>query len=195
MLVSLALSVLVAAPSPPKGEPMPTDPVLRRHLEGKTVLVLGDSMIVTGLEIWMRQVVRAHGGRMERWARASSTTEEWGSGRLLGRALARHKPDVVLIVLGSNELYLKSPQDRAKHVRSIVAGLGSRPYRWLGPPVWGSQSGIVEVIRTNLPPGRFYPFNGRAIGRHADGRHPSPWGARTWTYDFASWWIARLKME
>lgn len=175
--------------------PVPTDPVLRRHLQGKTVLLLGDSMIVTGLEIWMRAVVRAHGGRMRRWAWASSTTESWATGRILDLALRRHRPDVVLVVLGSNELYLDHPAERAPHVRTIVARLAPRPYRWLGPPVWKRQTGILEVLRTNVPKGRFYPFNGHAIARDKDGKHPSPWGSRTWAYDFARWWIARLKAE
>lgn len=195
VLLALAIAMATPAPSRPAAVPVPQDPALRRHLQGKTVLVLGDSMIVTGLVIWLGAVVRTNGGTLKRWAWASSTTETWATGRVLDLALRRHKPDIVLVVLGSNELYLDRPVERARHVRAIVARLGSRPYRWLGPPVWGRQTGILEVIRQNVPAGRFYPFNGRPIARNRDGKHPSPWGARTWTYDFARWWIARLKAE
>lgn len=187
-------STSARSPRRPK-VPVPTDPVLRRHLAGKKVLLLGDSMIVTGLEIWMRALITANGGRMERWAWASSSTESWATGPVLDRALRRHKPDLVLVVLGSNELYLEKPAERSKHVRTILARLAPRPCRWLGPPVWGRQTGIVEVLEASVPKGRFYPFNGRGMERHRDGKHPSPWGSRAWAYDFAVWWIARLKAE
>lgn len=175
--------------------PAPRDPVLRRHLRGKTVLVLGDSMIPAGLEIWIRQVIRIHGGRYRRWAWASSTTKRWATSGVLARALRKYRPDLVLIVLGSNELFLDHPARRARYVRAILKAIAPRPYRWLGPPAWSQDTGILEVLRRTIPAGRFYPFNGRAIARDRDGHHPTAWGARTWTYDFVRWWIHRLKRE
>ena len=195
LLLILALSAAEVGPTRPAPVPVPTDPALTRALKGKTVLVLGDSMIVTGLEIWLRHVVRKHGGTLKRWAWASSTTEKWAAPGMLERALRKHRPDRVLIVLGSNELYLQAPRAREKHIRTILRKLGKRPYRWLGPPVWKRQTGIVDVMKRTIPKHRFYPFNGRPIARNKDGKHPSPWGARTWTYDFVRWWIARLKAE
>ena len=193
LALTLALLAAEGAPSRPAPVPVPTDPVLARTLKGKTVLVLGDSMIVTGFEIWIRAAIHKHGGIFRRWSWASSTTRKWANSGVLERALRKYHPDIVLILLGSNELYLDHPEERARHVKTIVRKLGKRPFWWLSPPVWGKQTGIVDVIRRNVPRGRFYPFNHHKIARMKDGHHPSPWGARTWAYDFVRWWIQRLK--
>jgi hypothetical protein len=193
LIAALATTTGISS-RPPRVKP-PGDPVLKAHLQGKTVLALGDSMIVTGLEIWLRQVVRKHGGKLKRWSWASSTTRKWATTGALRRALRKHRPDVVIIVLGSNELYLDHPEKRARYVKAMLRRIEPRPYRWLGPPVWNTQTGIVDMLEKTVPEGRFYRFNGRKIGRHKDGRHPSVYGSRTWTHDFVRWWIKRLKAE
>jgi len=193
-LIAALVTTTGISSRPPRVNP-PGDPVLKEHLQGKTVLALGDSMIVTGLEIWLRQVVRKHGGKLERWSWASSTTRKWATTGALRRALRKHRPDVVLVVLGSNELYLDHPERRARYVKAMLRRIEPRPYRWLGPPVWNTQTGIVDMLDKTVPKGRFYRFNGRKIRRHKDGRHPSVYGSRTWTHDFVRWWIKRLKAE
>lgn len=194
MLCSLVLSAPLAPRAPTPAFRYAT-PELTRHFKGKTVLFVGDSMIVTGLDIWVRNWVQKNGGTYRRHYYSSSTTQTWATTRALEYALGRYKPHYIFVVLGSNELYIPQPQKRARYVRTILKKLGKRPYRWIGPPRWAPDTGIVKVLARTVPAGRFYPFNGRRIGRAKDGKHPSIMGSKTWALDIFKWYTARLKKE
>jgi hypothetical protein len=201
-MISTALLVtllLAGTPVAPATRPAPAAAAAtfdwKQHLGGKTVLVVGDSMIVTGLEVWMKPFIKRHGGRYERLAWASSTTIAWAKTKRLEWALGRFKPDLVWVVLGANELFLDKPDAMAVHVRKIVEKIGVRPFRWFGPPIWRKDSGIVRVISENVPTGTFYPFNGKKIGRDPDGRHPNVRGAKVWFEDMMLWYEERVRAE
>jgi hypothetical protein len=197
-LVLLSIAVLAGTPVAPATRPVVATPPAfdwKAQLENKTVLVIGDSMIVTGLEVWMKPWIKRNGGRYERLAWASSTTIAWATTKRLDWALSRWKPDLVLVVLGSNELFLDKPDAMAPHIRTILKKIGTRPFRWFGPPIWRKDSGIVRVISENLPPGTFYPFNGKKIARDADGRHPNVRGSKVWFQDMIQWFEDRLRVE
>jgi len=168
---------------------------MTRQFKGKTVLFVGDSMIVTGLDIWARNWVEKNGGTYRRHYYSSSTTRSWATTRALEYALQHYKPHFVFVVLGSNELYIPNPHLHAGYVRTILKKLGKRPYRWIGPPRWAPDTGIVKILASIVPANRFYPFNGRHIGRAKDGKHPSIEGSRTWAHDIFRWYAARLKKE
>jgi len=194
LLCSLVLSAPVAPGARPPGFSYAT-PRVTRHFKGKTVLFVGDSMIVTGLDIWARNWVQRNGGTYRRHYHSSSTTQTWATTRALEYALQRYKPHIVFIVLGANELFISKPQRRARYVRVILRKLGKRPYRWIGPPGWAPDTGIIKVLAHTVPAGRFYPFNGRRISRAADGKHPSLTGSRTWAQDIFTWYARQLKKE
>jgi lysophospholipase L1-like esterase len=197
LALATCLTTAPVAPTGPAVPPTPPRPAfsMTDYLNGKTVLVVGDSMIVTGLEIWLKDYLRKHGARYQRLAWASSTTIAWAKGKRLDWALRKHRPDLVLVVLGSNELFLDKPQAMAPHVRTIVQKINPRPFRWIGPPIWRKDSGIVKVIEENVPPGMFYRFNGRKIHRDPDGRHPSVKGAKSWLEDIIVWFEARVRLD
>ena len=148
-----------------------------------------------GLDIWARQWIKRHGGRYHRISIASSTTRSWATQKRLSWALRKYRPDLVFFVLGANELQHPHPATEARSVRAIVKKLGTIPFRWIGPPIWRKDTGIVRVIAANLPKGRFYKFNGRKIGRARDGKHPSVWGSKTWANDIFRWYEQRLSAE
>ncbi len=171
------------------------DPVVSRHLRGKTVLFVGDSMIVSGLDIWARYWVRKNGGTYFRRYMSSSTIKTWATTSILDRALKRYHPHLVFLVLGSNDLYLTNPGRQARHVRTILGKLGQIPFFWIGPPRWAPDTGIIKVFARTIPAGRFYPFNDHRIGRARDGKHPSLAGSKTWARDIFAWFARRLRKE
>jgi len=195
----LLCSLVLAAPAPrrarPKKQSWYVTPTVTRQFKGKTVLFVGDSMIITGLDIWVRYWVQKNGGTYRRLHHSSSTTRTWANTKALDYALQRYKPDIVFVVLGSNELYLRKPQRQARFVRKILKKLGKLPYRWIGPPRWARDTGIIKVLARTVPAGHFYPFNDRRIGRTSDGKHPSIRGSRVWARDIFAWYNRRLKKE
>jgi lysophospholipase L1-like esterase len=156
-------------------------------LKDKTVLLLGDSM-AEGLGWFLREKVESAGGRyiIEPWQ--SSTIVSWESGRLK-QALARHKPDILFIALGSNELFVERPeQTRAPQIRQLTKDIGDLPAYWIGPPSWKPDNGLVRVIQENFQPEHFYNSNDLKVPRRADGAHPTREGFELWANLVWDWY-------
>jgi lysophospholipase L1-like esterase len=156
-------------------------------LQHKTVLLVGDSM-AEGVAPWLQKKVEAVGGRFINGQERSSTIVWWqGSGKLR-ELLARHRPDVVFIALGSNEIFIEQPGLRAPVIKQMVDELGNRPGYWIGPPCWKPDLGLVRVIEENFQPGHFYNSNDLKVPRAPDGKHPTAQGYQTWTELVWNWY-------
>ena len=100
--------------------------------------------------------------------------------RTLRADLARVKPDLVLLTLGANDVFLPSPEKLAGDVRAIVATVGTRDCYWIGPPTWKTDTGIVAVIRANVGHCRFFDSSLLPLARAKDGIHPTDRGGEQW---------------
>ena len=160
-------------------------------LSGRRVLVIGDSM-AQGLAPFLQRKVEAAGGRLLNAAEQSSTILWWqGSGKL--RALiAQHRPDIIFIALGSNELFVKDSEMRAPLIRSMAAEIGSREAYWVGPPSWKPGSKLLPVIEENFLPRRFYNSDNLNVPRGKDGKHPTLEGYERWVESIWSWYARTL---
>jgi lysophospholipase L1-like esterase len=156
-------------------------------LRNKTILLVGDSM-AEGVGPWLQKKVEEVGGRFINGQERSSTIVWWqGSGKLR-ELIARHRPDVVFIALGSNEIFLEQPALRAPLIKQMVEEIGARPGYWIGPPSWKPDSGLVHVIEENFQPGHFYNSNDLKVPRAPDGKHPTAQGYQTWTELVWNWY-------
>lgn len=115
----------------------------------------------------------------------SSSTLSWDNDRKLQRAMYKYDPEVVLISLGSNELFDPKPERRAGAIRRLVADTRGRPCLWIGPPAWKKDKGFIRVLKANLGHCRYFDSTALELERMADGRHPSwsasyRWAAAVW---------------
>lgn len=179
----------VEAPSPPPVasvvEPVatiPEEPEEPPHGvtigSGTRVLLFGDSMVKAGLGFRLAQLVKERGGIYLEDYWTSSSTKLWSEGDRLDRLLAEKKPDVVFVVLGSNEVFLMD-KHAATNVQKIVAKFAGKPCVWIGPPVWSVQKGIVEIERDNSPPCEFFDSSNLKLERQWDKIHPNTKGGAT----------------
>jgi len=163
--------------------------VLPVSLRNKTVMLIGDSM-AEGVGPSLQKKVEEAGGRFVNAQERSSTIVWWqGSGKLR-ELLARHRPDLVFVALGSNEIFLQEPDLRAPLIKQMVAEIGARPSFWIGPPCWKPDLGLVRVIEENFQPGHFYNSNDLKVPRARDGKHPTAQGYEQWT-NLVWRWYAR----
>ena len=117
----------------------------------------------------------------------SATLLSSEAGLHLTESVEKHKPDLVLINLGTNEVFVPAPQALEGRIRAIVRRVGARDCIWIGPPTWNGDKGIVEVLRENVAPCRFFDSSNMGIERISDGIHPTDkggeqWAARFWTF-------------
>ena len=177
LVASVTPSAVASAPtslaSPPTAAPIPI-------AAGTRVLVFGDSFVAAGLSQRLKRLVEDRGGKLVADAWTSSTTAAWASGDRLATLLAGSKPDVVLVSIGANEVFLPAPEARAQYVRAIVQRLGGRPCVWISTPLWKGETGITAVSRANAAPCTFFDSSALPIERNPDKIHPSPKGGAQW---------------
>jgi acyl-CoA thioesterase-1 len=146
---------------------------------GSKVTVFGDSMVNAGIGQRLRQLVTAMGGSVVLHSTHSTFTQTWANKDWIPRIMRADKPDVVIIVLGSNEVYWLSPHAPA-NIKKIVSSLEGRPCVWVGPPVWKGETGIVGAERDNSSPCTFFDSAPLKLQRQPDGIHPDMTGGRDW---------------
>jgi lysophospholipase L1-like esterase len=173
---ALAPTVASASATPAPDAPTPLLTIGR----GTRVLAFGDSMVDAGFSQELRKRIEARGGTLVTDGWTSSSTKTWAQGERLSRLLASARPDVVIITLGANEVFLPAPEQAAANVRSIVKKLGDRPCVWVGPPLWKGETGIVGVERRHSAPCGFFDSGALKLDRQPDGIHPNGKGGALW---------------
>ena len=181
-----------AAPPPASASasptrPDPNGPLLVRHDGGAVpaaralrVLHVGDSMVPL-VGNYLRTIFWK--SQRNYWIESvtSSSTLEWGGDkRLLQDAMYRYDPDLILISLGSNELFDPTPERRAGAIRQMVTDTRGRACLWIGPPAWKPDRGFIEVLKKNLGHCRYLDSTRLNLPRMADGRHPDWTGGYRW---------------
>jgi lysophospholipase L1-like esterase len=156
-------------------------------LSGRRVLLVGDSM-AQGIAPFLQRRVEAAGGTWTSAPEQSSTIIWWqGSGKLR-ELIALHRPDVIFIALGSNELYTQEAESRARVIQKMVEEIGGRRAYWVGPPSWKPGSRLVPVIEENFQPGHFYNSDRLDVPRGKDGKHPTGAGYERWVELIWQWY-------
>ncbi|HEY6724124.1 MAG TPA: hypothetical protein VI197_08825 [Polyangiaceae bacterium] len=144
--------------------------------QARKVLHFGDSMVPL-VGNYLRPRFEAQGGQYAISSTSSSSTLSWAEGAQLREALTKHDPELVLISLGSNELYFVDDlAQRAAAIQAIVREIGDRACLWIGPPSWAKARGFLDTLEANLGPCSYFDSAKLPMERQADGRHPT-WGA------------------
>jgi hypothetical protein len=154
-----------------------SEPAAKAH----RVLHVGDSMVPL-VANYIKPVVTRNGGSYESISISSSTTGSWAETHQLRDAVAKLDPDLVLISLGSNDLFVRDLDARARDIRQIVAEVGGRACLWVGPPAWAKDFGFLQTLRESAGGCGYFDSSVLRFERQADGRHPT-WGS---SYRWAS---------
>lgn len=115
----------------------------------KKVLFIGDSQ--TG---WMGERLTAYGAEngfeVATITWDGATPQKYAKSGKLPTLIATHKPDVVFINLGMNELLERNPQTSlGPSMTTIKRALGDIPFVWVGPLSWPGK-GKGETLVTGL---------------------------------------------
>ena len=155
-------------------------------LTGKTVLHVGDSMVGGnwGLTKALEQRFSSEGAKFIRDYKVSESIVSYDKSSKLKDLLTKHHPDVVILTLGTNDVFVPYPASMAGNVRNIVGRLGVRECYWMGPPTWKPDTGIVQVLRDNVAPCKFYDSSNLKLQRAGDGIHPTDRGGADWATSF-----------
>ncbi|WP_437282347.1 SGNH/GDSL hydrolase family protein [Sorangium sp. So ce375] len=180
-----------SAPAEAAVTPPPAAPLAFAVPPNTAVLHVGDSFAVAGFAQALRPRMQEHHVRYAVKAETSSYTVTWASRMEL--LVANYQPDLVIISLGANEVENVNPPAHAGAIRRIVKAIGGRPCVWVSPPLWRKDTGIIDVIRTNSAPCRFFDSDALVPGplpRQKDKIHPNEAGGARWADVFWGWLTA-----
>ena len=155
-------------------------------LTGKTVLHVGDSMVGGnwGLTRALDQRFSGEGAKFVRDFKVSESIVSYDHSPKLKSLIERHRPDIVIITLGTNDVFVPYPASMVGNVQNIVKRVGSRECYWMGPPTWKPDTGIVQVLKDNVAPCKFFDSSNLKLQRGGDGIHPTDRGGADWATSF-----------
>ena len=130
---------------------------------------------------YLKLLVEGRGHRYAIASVSSSKTTTWVEGAKLEELLEKHDPDLVLISLGSNELFEQELDPIAEAIRTIIARLRGRACLWVGPPAWAKDRGFIATLKQNLGACRYLDSVALDLPRAEDGRHPTWSAGYRWT--------------
>jgi hypothetical protein len=173
---SLALIDTLAVDTPEEDSTLsPTDSTGKVHF-----LLIGDSMNEY-LRIRLNDYCIANGYDMYCVIWYGATTKQYGTSDTIAYFINKHNPTYVLLTIGSNELFVRDIiEKRTDYVKHIVKQLGRVPFVWVGPPNWKEDTGINEMIVTNVGESRYFESKKLKYNRYKDGAHPTRESAAIW---------------
>lgn len=160
----------------------------------RNVLFIGDSM--TG---WMGERLQAYGAdngfevATITWDGAT-IAKLAGSGRL-PQFMAKYKPDMVVLNIGMNDMWMKNPEQRVgADLDKILGAVSGTPFLWIGPIEWpGREYGTVfnkwlkERVEAT-PGGHYFDASGVKVPRQsAKNPHPTRPGIQTLVDAVVEW--------
>lgn len=145
------------------------------------ILAIGDSM-AQGLEPHFLKLAKDYNSTILTKYKIGSSTFHWSKDKNIINEIKQLSPDIVLIVLGSNEWQGdNNPKLRraAKKLTEDISKLGIS-YIWIGPPVKSAQNYnkmLCSVAQKNC----VYDFSELNVSRGKDKIHPTPNGFAMWS--------------
>jgi hypothetical protein len=156
--------------------------------EGTTVLHIGDSM-AGALGIALNEELKSRKVKGVLRYKEATFIPTWAWGKDLPVYMLEHKPDLVIITLGTNEVKMTDPSVRAPTIKRIIERLKGKPCVWIAPPLWAGETEMYRVLRENVAPCRYmdtekvYP----QMPRVDDHIHPSMGARKIWAKRVVDW--------
>ena len=158
----------------------------------KVVLHLGDSMVggYGGVTKALEAHFKSLGSKFVRDWQESVSILTFDHETKLQELIAKHSPDLIILTLGANDVFVPYPSSLAGSVRSLARKMsaGGRACFWMAPPIWKKDTGIVEVIKQNAAPCKVFDASHLSIARAGDGIHPTNAGGATWADAFCAFY-------
>ncbi len=116
-----------------------------------------------------------------------ATVQTFDYADYFGKLLDRHHPDLVILNLGANDVFVPFPAALAHFVERIArkASSDGRVCYWITPPLWKPpDTGIVAVIKEHAIGCRVFDSSTLALPKWNDGIHPTNEGGAIWAEKF-----------
>lgn len=184
--VGAALATLIPSAGADEPAPLPA--------EAPVVLHVGDSFVHVGFSQTLKPKFREAGARYVVRSKHSLYTPTIINALRLPDLMRNHKPQLVIVNIGGNEMRMPRPSDHAPAIRKVaeVVSRGHASCVWVTPPppIRSGETGIVAEIKKNTSPCRVYDSTAIApeLNRETyDNVHPTRKAGAKWAEAFWRW--------
>lgn len=161
-------------------------PVRTMDSSEQKILFIGDSM-VESLMHRLNDYAYENKHKLYPVIWFSSSTKAYGQSTKLKTYIEKYKPTIILIALGSNELFVRDLPERDKYIKKILKQIDTNKFLWIGPPNWKEDTGINDLIQKNIEKERFFLSKHLKFDRASDGAHPTLRSANEWCDKICEW--------
>ncbi len=163
---------------------------------GMKVLHIGDSHVSAGLKRGLAKRLKSAGSQYCADAWVGSRAKSWVVSGRIKQLLRKHRPDAVVITLGTNAMQNRRPDRYSGWVQALVSLIKGKTCYWLGPPpIIDDTFGFNEMLLEHSKPCRFFDSRVLQIPKRADGKfhltktQGERWAAHAWA------WMNDIKIE
>lgn len=152
------------------------------------VLLIGDSM-VEGMMHVFASYCSENGHELFPVVWYSSSTKAYSEGNKFSHFISKYDASFVILVLGSNELFIRDIRKLEEQVKNVAAQGDSSGVKfvWIGPPNWKEDTGINKFIEKYMGKDRYFPSKNLQYSRVKDGAHPTRKSSEMWAEKIISW--------
>jgi lysophospholipase L1-like esterase len=164
-----------------KGDKTPPKPV---------VLHVGDSFVGSGFSQSLKPRFEALGAKYVSVAQTSAYTTTLPRQIKLETLIAQHKPALIIMTIGANEMRMPDPEEHAHAVVNLTKMISTTSCIWALPPKWDEKEpGILGIMKREAGSCKVHdPASiAASIPRGPDKMHPSPKGGQMWADHFWAW--------
>ena len=145
------------------------------------IFVIGDSM-AQGLEPHFKKLSKDYNCEIITKFKIGSSTFYWSNEGLIINDLIEQSPDLVLIVLGSNEWQGSSNPKLKRSAKKLIDSITKNQfhYIWIGPPVKNAQK-YNEMLEMVADSKNVFDYTDLNVSRAKDNIHPTSKGFLIWS--------------
>jgi len=170
-----------------------TVPVIE-NLKDKTVMLIGESNVNAGFTQYFGAFVKQSGAKYKSYSSVGISIITWCRTGKLKQLISEHKPDLVIFMVGGNDVYTPYPKYLIPDIECMLKPVKNIPFYWIMPPnlkwyekQFGTKTPLIPVIEETVGTEKSFRADTLSLLMAADQKHTNIKGGKKLAELFFMW--------
>jgi hypothetical protein len=170
-----------------------TVPIIEQ-LANKTVMVIGESNVNAGFTQYFGAFVKQSGAKYKSYSSVGISIITWCRSNRLKQLITEHKPDVVIFMVGGNDVFTPYPKYIVPDIECMLQSVKNIPFYWIMPPnlrwyekQFGKNTPLIPVIEEVVGTARSFRADTLSLQMAGDQKHTHIKGGKKLAELFFMW--------